>query len=197
MALVAWAHGHAARQPIYRNGASMTMTAREAFEQGTETFIAHDIDGFAGVLADDVVLCAPGGMGGEGKAFDGLHIGGDVAVEEGTFTGTHNGVLHAPAGDIPPTGRLVAVDDVQALGFGDDKRVSFKLAKHRAAGIACAVFVVAAGAACGGGGGTASSARSGVTHTQPTVPVRSMAQLRPARAGSSRASPSPPSPTRV
>jgi virginiamycin B lyase len=55
------------------------------------------------------------------------------------------------------------------------------VAKHRAAGIACAVFVVAVGAACGGGGGAASPSRSEVTHTQPTVPVRSMAQLRSTR----------------
>src|SRR2546421_39553 len=39
----------------------MTMTVREAFEKGTETFNAHDIDGFAEVLADDVVFRAPGG----------------------------------------------------------------------------------------------------------------------------------------
>ena len=105
----------------------MTMTTREAFERGTDTFNAHDIDGFAEVLADDVVFDAPGGMRGEGKAacaefFGGwfgafpdahvevhdLHIIGDVAVEEGTFTGTHDGVLHGPAGDIPPTGRAVS-----------------------------------------------------------------------------------------
>ena len=102
----------------------MTMTAREAFARGTDTFNAHDINGFAQVLADDVVFEAPGGMRGEGKAacvafyggwFDafpdahvevhGVHISGDVAVEEGTFTGTHHGVLHSPAGDIPPTDR--------------------------------------------------------------------------------------------
>lgn len=52
--------------------------------------------------------------------------------------------------------------------------------KHRAAGIAGAVFVVAVGTACGGGGGTASSSRSEVTHTQP-APVGSMAQLRSTR----------------
>ena len=46
----------------------MTMTAREAFEKGTATFNAHDIDGFAEVLADDVVFKAPGGIHGEGKA---------------------------------------------------------------------------------------------------------------------------------
>jgi hypothetical protein len=37
----------------------MTMTAREAFERGTATFNAHDIEGFAKVLADDVVFKAP------------------------------------------------------------------------------------------------------------------------------------------
>ena len=40
----------------------MTMTAREAFARGTETFNAHDVDGFAAVLADDVTFAAPGGL---------------------------------------------------------------------------------------------------------------------------------------
>ena len=39
---------------------SMTMTVREAFERGAETFNAHDLDGFAEVLADDVVFEALG-----------------------------------------------------------------------------------------------------------------------------------------
>ena len=128
----------------------MTMTVREAFEKGTETFNAHDIDGFAELLADDAHFRAPGGTGGEGKAacaeffggwlgafpdahvqIHGLHITGNVAVEEGTFTGTHNGVLHAPAGDIPPTGRPVTVDYIQVLGFRDGKHVSFNLMYDR------------------------------------------------------------------
>ena len=124
----------------------MTMTAREAFERGTDTFNAHDIDGFAAVLADDVVFQAPGGMRGQGKpacvefyggwlsAFpDGhvevhdVHFVDDVAVEEGTFTGTHNGVLHGPMGDIPPTGRPVRLDYIQVLRFRDGKHTSFHL----------------------------------------------------------------------
>ena len=124
----------------------MTMTAREAFERGTKTFNAHDIQGFAEVLADDVVFQAPGGMRGEGKAacteFFGswfsafpdahvevraVHIADDVVVEEGTFTGTHNGVLHGPAGDIPPTGRPVKIGYVQVLKFRDGKHISFNL----------------------------------------------------------------------
>jgi hypothetical protein len=43
----------------------MAMTVREAFEKGAETFNAHDLDGFAKVLADDAVCRAPGGMSGE------------------------------------------------------------------------------------------------------------------------------------
>jgi ketosteroid isomerase-like protein len=124
----------------------MTMSTRQAFEQGTDTFNAHDSDGFAAVLADDVVFAAPGGVRGEGRAacagffsdwfrafpdahveVHGLHILDDIAVEEGTFSGTHNGVLHNPAGDIPPTGRSVRVDYIQVLRFRDGKHVSFNL----------------------------------------------------------------------
>ena len=124
----------------------MAMTVREAFEKGTETYNAHDIDGFAEVLADDVVFRAPGGLGGQGKAVcvefyrgwldtfpnahvevNKLYIVDDVAVEEGTFTGTHNGVLHSPMGDIPATGRSVAVDYIHVLHFRDGKHVSFDL----------------------------------------------------------------------
>jgi ketosteroid isomerase-like protein len=123
-----------------------TTTVREAFEKGTQTFNAHDLKGFAEVLAEDVVFEAPGGITGQGKAacvdFFGswfgafpdanvqvhaLHLIDDVAVEEGTFTGTHRGVLHSPAGDVPPTGRPVAVDYLQVLRFKDGRHVSFKL----------------------------------------------------------------------
>ena len=124
----------------------MTTTVREAFERGTDTFNAHDLDGFATVLADDVTFEAPGGIHGQGKtacveffgswfgAFSdahvdvhGLHVVGDVAVEEGTFTGTHDGVLRSPTGEIPPTGRPVRIEYVQVLRFRDGKHASFDL----------------------------------------------------------------------
>jgi predicted ester cyclase len=123
----------------------MAMTVREAFQKGTDTFNAHDIDGFTSVLADDVVYRAPG-VSGRGKTacaefFAGwfgafpdahvevhaLHVTGDAAVEEGTFTGTHNGVLRSPAGEIPPTGRPVTIYYLQVLRFRDGKHVSFNL----------------------------------------------------------------------
>jgi steroid delta-isomerase-like uncharacterized protein len=130
----------------------MTMSTRGAFERGTDTFNAHDINGFAEVLADDVVFEAPGGMRGEGKqacaeffgswfsAFPDAHVDvhtvhiiDDVAVEEGTFTGTHDGVLHTPTGDLPPTGRSVAVGYIQVLRFREGKHVSFHLMFDRLA----------------------------------------------------------------
>jgi ketosteroid isomerase-like protein len=124
----------------------MTMTVREAFEKHTEAFNSHDIDGFAGALADDVVFRAPGGMAGERKPafiqfFGGwldafpdahveihdLHITGDVAVHEGTFTGTHHGGLHAPAGEVRATGRPITLDYIEVLHHRDGKQVSVNL----------------------------------------------------------------------
>jgi predicted ester cyclase len=122
------------------------MTVREAFEKGTETFNAHDMQGFGDALTDDVIFEAPGGIRGTGKAacvaFFGswhdafpdahvdvqrVHVMDNVAVEEGTFTGTHNGVLHSPAGDFPPTGRSVRIAYIQVLHFRNDKHASFNL----------------------------------------------------------------------
>ena len=124
----------------------MTRSPRQAFEIGTDTFNAHDIDGFAAVLADDVVFEAPGGIRGQGKAacagffsgwfqafpdahvaVHGLHILDDLVVEEGIFTGTHHGVLRIPTGEIPPTGRSVRVGYIQVLRYRDGEHVSFNL----------------------------------------------------------------------
>ena len=128
----------------------MTLSTRQAFEIGTETFNAHDIEGFASVLADDVVFEAPGGIRGEGKAAcAGFYSGwfhafpdarvevhsvrfiDDIAVEEGAFTGTHRGILHTPAGDIPPTGRSVRVDYIHVLRYRDGLHVLFNLMLDR------------------------------------------------------------------
>ena len=130
----------------------MTMTAREAFDRGTESFNAHDMDGFAETVADDVVFEAPGGVRGQGKpaciqfynswldAFPdahvhvhGVHIVDDVVVEEGTFTGTHKHVLKGPMGEIPATGRPVKIAYVQVLRYRGGKYISFNLMFDRLA----------------------------------------------------------------
>ena len=56
-----------------------------------------------------------------------VHVLGDVAVEEGTFTGTHDGVLQSPTGAVPSTGRSVRLDYIQVLHFRDGRHVSFNL----------------------------------------------------------------------
>jgi hypothetical protein len=130
--------------PMLGSSTGSFCTKKQAYpEKGTDAFNAHDIDGFAEALADDVVFQAPGGMRGSGKpacveffggwfsAFPdahvevtGIHFLDDIAVEEGTFTGTHNGVLRTPADDVPPTGRAISVDYIHVLQFrdGDQKR---------------------------------------------------------------------------
>ena len=55
----------------------------------------------------------------------------DIAVEEGTFTGTHDGVLHTPSGELPPTGRSVSLDYIHVLRYRDGMHVSFRLAFDR------------------------------------------------------------------
>ena len=91
----------------------------DVVERATETFNAHDLDGLADVLADDVVCRAPGGVEEKGKAacvefhrrwladfpdarveVRARHSIDDLVVEEGTFRGTHDGVA--------PTGRSVS-----------------------------------------------------------------------------------------
>ena len=125
------------------------MTARQAFEEGTNTFNAHDIQGFRAVLADDVAFEAPGARG-LGKAacaeffgswfaafpdahveINNVHLLDDIAVEEGTFTGMHNGVLQVPNGNIPPTGRPVKLDYIQVIRFRDGRHSSFHLVFDR------------------------------------------------------------------
>ncbi len=85
----------------------------------------NDNDNDAEPWADNAELVAPGGQasGREGvlaflgvfhEAFPDLRLevtqlltDGSAAAAEGTLTGTHDGVLHAPNGDVPPTGRAV------------------------------------------------------------------------------------------
>ncbi|HYI18103.1 MAG TPA: ester cyclase [Solirubrobacteraceae bacterium] len=82
-------------------------------------------DSAADPWAADAEMVAPGGgaSGRDGvigfvgvfqEAFPNLRLelkhllsNGPAAAAEGTLAGTHDGVLHTPNGDIPPTGRAV------------------------------------------------------------------------------------------
>jgi uncharacterized protein (TIGR02246 family) len=124
----------------------MTMTVQETFTKGTDAFNAHDRDAFAALMAPDADVEAPGGFHGRGREacvafFAGwfeafpdahvdvraLHLLEDLAVEEGVFTGTHDGVLRTPGGDVPPTGRAVAVRYCQIIRIRSGLHASFRL----------------------------------------------------------------------
>ena len=85
----------------------------------------NDRNSDADPWAADAQLVAPGGqasgrdevlgfLGVFQEAFPDLRLeidqllgDGPAAAAEGTLTGTHDGVLHTPSGDVPPTGRGV------------------------------------------------------------------------------------------
>jgi steroid delta-isomerase-like uncharacterized protein len=138
---------HDAGQSTTTEEGAMTPTTRAVFEAGTEAFNAHDIDAFAALLTDDVVFDVPGGEPQSGKAacaafyrgwidafpdahgdVDAVHVvDADLIVEEGTFRGRHDGVLHTPSGAIPPTGNAVRIPYVHVLRFRDGKHAALGL----------------------------------------------------------------------
>jgi predicted ester cyclase len=85
----------------------------------------NDRDSDADPWAADAQMVAPGAqangrdevlgfLGAFQEAFPDLRLeieqlvtDGAAAAAEGTLTGTHDGILHGPGGDIPPTGRRV------------------------------------------------------------------------------------------
>ena len=124
----------------------MAMTVREAFEKGTDTFNAHDLDGFTSVLADDAVFRAPGGMTGQGKtACTQFYAAGSAPSPTRTSRSTTSTSLEtSPSRKAPspePTrvsctarpviSRLpaapVALDYIHVLRYRDGLHVSFNL----------------------------------------------------------------------
>ncbi|HET7050141.1 MAG TPA: nuclear transport factor 2 family protein [Solirubrobacteraceae bacterium] len=114
------------------------VTTQLAFETGTDAFNARNLDRFAQLLADDVVFQAPGCPRTAGKQacvdfysglFDAfpdaqfesrrLYILDEVAIEEGTFTGTGR------------TDRAVELDYVQVMSIENGEYVSMKLLLDR------------------------------------------------------------------
>jgi predicted ester cyclase len=117
-------------------------STRELFDKITAAFNAHDRGKMADLTADTCVASGPGGMRVKGKqecldfnmvwidAFpdalvevEKVHIDGDVAVDEGVFTGTHTGVFRTPMGDVPPTQKKVRGEYIGVTEFRDGKVV--------------------------------------------------------------------------
>src|SRR5512133_1338115 len=125
-------------------------TMRKIFERSTEAFNRHDIDAFKANLADDVTITAPGGLHLQGREavssfykswmdgfpdahvdVRGMHETNDCVIEEGTFSGTHRGVMRTPDGDIPPTGRSVNARYMELVRIRGEQIASFDLIYER------------------------------------------------------------------
>jgi ketosteroid isomerase-like protein len=110
-------------------------------EAAYQAWNERDSKAWDALTADDIEVAFSGGFSGTGieahrQYFQGWHSAfpdnkatirsvvtqDDRAMVEGTFSGTHTGVLHTPAGDeIAPTDQKVNVDYTEALRFRDGK----------------------------------------------------------------------------
>jgi predicted ester cyclase len=122
------------------------MAGRELMQQMTERWNAHDEQGWSGLFAEGATVAGPGGLRGSDAAIVStfFHLWqdafpdnqvrvvrmvaeGDQGVLEAVFEGTHTETLHAPGGDIEPTGRRVAVPFVNVCAFTGDRYGDFVL----------------------------------------------------------------------
>jgi predicted ester cyclase len=120
--------------------------SRSAFDAWLAAFNAHDQAGMRNVTADHCTFEGPGGVKVEGadavvgyalawlNAFsdakittDTVVVGGEWVAMTGVFSGTHDGTLAGPEGDIPPTGRRLEGRCSQIVRFQDDKAVEQNL----------------------------------------------------------------------
>jgi steroid delta-isomerase-like uncharacterized protein len=122
-------------------GKEVTMSeAKQLTERLIEVWNKHDKNAYVAFTADDGKVKGVGGFSGTGKAgaeqffamwndsFPDNRVTarrivseGDVAILEGTFTGTHTGPLQAPSGPIPATGKRVSQEFVNALTYSGGK----------------------------------------------------------------------------
>jgi steroid delta-isomerase-like uncharacterized protein len=122
----------------------MTENAANIARQALEYLNAHDLDAYAALHADDCELIdtATGetfhGTEGARQNMEGwftpfpdanvetvnLIEGGDWAVIEAIGRGTHTGPLAGPGGEIPPTGKSLALPFCSVVRIADGKIVA-------------------------------------------------------------------------
>ena len=122
------------KRELYEIAASTLLESKALVERGMKAFNAHDLEAVARDAAPDIVATAPGGVKATGPqavkeynqnfitAFPDARVDakkviiqGRTVVVEGVFTGTNNGTLKTPMGDIPPTGRKVTGEYIQVF----------------------------------------------------------------------------------
>jgi steroid delta-isomerase-like uncharacterized protein len=119
---------------------------KQVVERAIKAWNGRDLDAFVALASPDVRITASGGVelkGPEGmrqyymlwrtacpdNAVTYHNIVGEAerAIGEGTFTGTHDGPLHSPAGDIPATRRRLNADFVAAYRTAGGKVTSLRI----------------------------------------------------------------------
>ena len=120
------------KRDLYEIAASTQNEARAVVERGIKAFNAHDMEAIARDVAPDAEYFAPGDMKLKGPqkikeynqnfvtAFPDARVEakntftqGNHVIVEGVFTGTHNGTLKTPMGDVPATGKKVSGEYIQ------------------------------------------------------------------------------------
>lgn len=122
----------APKRELFEIATSTVLESKALVERGLKAFNAHDLEAVARDAAPDIVATAPGGVKLTGPqvvkeynqtfitAFPDARIDakkiivqGRTVVVEGVFSGTNNGTLKTPMGDIPATGRKVSGEFIQ------------------------------------------------------------------------------------
>lgn len=115
-------------------------TAKEVFDEAVRAWNANDEARLLALVSPDVELTSSGGLNYRG--IDGFRqwyelwaeacpdriiryhnvVGeGDQLIGEGTFTGTHTGILHLPTAEVAPTGRHLTADYVAVVRVSNGK----------------------------------------------------------------------------
>lgn len=114
------------------------MTVKDVLDRNIAAVNARDMDAYLANQQPDVEFVIPGGVTLRGRdqlrqyaeaqwtafpdgklVFGGQVLSEDAAATEVTFTGTHTGQMHTPAGVLEPTGRTVSLTSVSMLRIED------------------------------------------------------------------------------
>jgi predicted ester cyclase len=126
--------GETPKRELFEIATGTQTEAKAVVERGLKAFNAHDMEALARDSAPDIEATAPGDIKLKGpqavKEYNQNFVTAfpDARVEakniftqsnhvivEGVFTGTHNGTLKTPTGDIPATGRKVKGEFIQVF----------------------------------------------------------------------------------
>ncbi|HVH62347.1 MAG TPA: ester cyclase [Candidatus Dormibacteraeota bacterium] len=120
------------KRELFEMVTSTLLESKAVVERGIKAFNAHDLEALARDAAPDIEGTAPGDQKLKGPqqikefnqnfitAFPDARVEakqiiaqGNHVVVQGVFSGTHNGTLKTPMGDVPATGRKVKGEFVQ------------------------------------------------------------------------------------